>query len=188
MKKLNNKGFTLIEVLAVIAIIAILGIIAVPSVIKTINNGKDASYNILVDDIKIAGQQLIEELEYADSTLCHYDNNGTKDNCPNNNDNGKIIITKENNSGNTRQIVEVNLQTLVSNGFLTGTNRDEADSDSSNKNSKIIFSPKNNEDIGSCTIKIIKEVKTTENYKTTYSFENLSEENNNCPTTEEYQK
>ena len=43
--KLNSKGFTLVELLAVIVIIAILGIIAIPGVMSNINDSRDASYD-----------------------------------------------------------------------------------------------------------------------------------------------
>ncbi len=40
MKK-NNKGFTLVELMAVIAVLAIIALIAYPLVTKTITNSKD---------------------------------------------------------------------------------------------------------------------------------------------------
>ena len=46
MKRKNDKGFTLIEVLAIIAIIAIIGLIVVPSVLSIIGTGKNSSYKI----------------------------------------------------------------------------------------------------------------------------------------------
>ena len=52
MRKLNSKGFTLIEVLATVVLIAILGLVAVPNVLNTINKSKENSYKILIDDIK----------------------------------------------------------------------------------------------------------------------------------------
>ena len=38
--KINNKGFTLVELLAVLAIIAIIGMIAIPNVISVVDNNK----------------------------------------------------------------------------------------------------------------------------------------------------
>lgn len=188
MKKINNKGFTLIEVLAVIVIIAVLGMIAVPSVLNTINKGKDTSYDILIDDVKIASQQLFEELEYtSNGNLYHYsvtegklDTNiqiRTKDT------NGNDLDIDGNENTKESQIT-VNFQTLVSNGFLTGINKEEGEN--SNPNSKIILSPKNSENIGSCEIIITKIVDKSNNYKTSYNIKGLST-NENCPTTEEYQ-
>ena len=42
--KLNKKGFTLVELLAVIAILAILMVIAIPGVITLFNNGKENAF------------------------------------------------------------------------------------------------------------------------------------------------
>ena len=44
MKKINKKGFTLIEILAVIIIIGIIAIIAVPSISKYMKESKDTTY------------------------------------------------------------------------------------------------------------------------------------------------
>ena len=44
---LNKRGFTLIELLVTIVIIAILATIVTFSVSRSINNSKEASYNIL---------------------------------------------------------------------------------------------------------------------------------------------
>ena len=38
--KMNNKGFTLVELIAVLAIIAIIGVIAIPNVISVMDNNK----------------------------------------------------------------------------------------------------------------------------------------------------
>ena len=38
--KMNNKGFTLVELLAVLAIIAIIGVITIPNVISVMDNNK----------------------------------------------------------------------------------------------------------------------------------------------------
>ena len=42
----NNKGFTLVEVIAIISVISILAVIIVPIVVKTINNSKEDSAKI----------------------------------------------------------------------------------------------------------------------------------------------
>lgn len=178
MKKLNNKGFTLIEVLAVVAIIAILGLIAVPSVLNTINTSKKAAYDILVDEIKVAGKQLFEETENMQGVegfaIYEYDRIGATPT--------EITIIKPAEE-NRNPYITINLQTLVGNGYLTGTNNNEF---ASNNNSKIILNPKTKEDIGECSITITKIVIGT-NYKTSYKIESLTEKEK-CPTTEEYQK
>ena len=177
--KLNNKGFTLIEVLAVVVIIAVLGLGAVTNVLKTMNKGKDSSYQILIEDIKIAGQQLFEELEFAHSNLYYYNKNGSTGNLIE-------IVDETTEATNNQKKISVNLQTLVSNGFLTGTNNDTTNS--LNKNTKIILSPKTQNDIGECEIVIKKKVNKDNNYTTTYEFENQSESNQECPTTVEYRR
>lgn len=138
--KLNSKGFTLVELLAVIVIIAILGIIAIPGVMSNINDSRDASYNIMISNIVTASQSLYEEIEYNGSKLYKYDNNGKKE----------IIITKSSSK------IEINLQTLVSNGFISGSNNDCTGDDCDNKNKKILLNPKTKKDIGYCKIIIYK--------------------------------
>lgn len=167
MKKINNKGFTLIEVLAVVVIIAIIGLIALPSIISTINTGKNASYDITVKNITTASIGLHEEISYTATELYHYDNNGKTET--------KISVT--NNK------IETNLQTLVSNGFLTGINNPNRNIN--NNNYKIITNPKTNEDIGECKIIIIKTVDS--NFNTSYKIEDNSNISK-CPTTTEYKK
>ena len=44
MKKLNKKGFTLVELLAVIVILSVLMLIALPSVINIMNNARDDAF------------------------------------------------------------------------------------------------------------------------------------------------
>ena len=130
MKKLNNKGFTLIEVLAVIAIIAILGLIAVPGVLNSINNGKKSSYNIMISNIKTASQSLYEEVNYMNGKVYTYDNSGTKTATP-------VEITNSS--------ITVNLQTLVSNGYLKGTI-----SEKEGEKKLILTNPVDGKNIGSC--------------------------------------
>lgn len=172
--KLNTKGFTLIEMLAVVAIISLLGIILIPNTMGTINTGTNTAYDILVKDITISSQLLFDELEYADTNLYHYDpySGLTSE---------KIELETTNNSSYT---VTINLQTLVSNGLLTGTNN--SNTTSTNINSTIITNPKTKEDIGSCKITITKIVDKNNNYKTKYEVKNNSISNTNCPTDNDY--
>lgn len=44
MKKLNKKGFTLIEIIVVIVVLAVLMAVSVPSVLKYINEADNAKY------------------------------------------------------------------------------------------------------------------------------------------------
>lgn len=44
--KINKKGFTLVELLAVIVVLAIIMIIAVPSVVENMNKAKESSFKV----------------------------------------------------------------------------------------------------------------------------------------------
>ena len=44
MKKLNKKGFTLVELLAVIVVLAIIIIIAMPNIIRAMNNARMGTF------------------------------------------------------------------------------------------------------------------------------------------------
>ena len=48
---MNNKGFTLIEMIMVIAILAMLAVLTTPNVIKIINKNKADNYNSVIDSI-----------------------------------------------------------------------------------------------------------------------------------------
>lgn len=158
--KLNNKGFTLVEVLAVVAIIAIIGGIAIPGVLSVINTGKDASYNIMISNIVTASQSLYEEVEFG-GVLYQYDANGKTTT--------KVTITSDNK-------LTTSLQTLVSNGFLSGVNGNDS-------NKQILLDPKTNNNIGSCKIVITKSM--DDNGKVSYGVIN-NDSNSICPS--EYKK
>ena len=177
MKKLNNKGFTLIEVLAVIAIIAILGLIAVPGVLNSINNGKKSSYNIMISNIKTASQTLFEEVNYTNTELYQYNSNGIKSTT-------KVKTEKVYNNKNDSSIAQIqtNLQTLVSNGYLKGTTKEE-----NNEKILLLINPINNENIGFCKITIRKITDSNLEEKTTYEI--ISDNtNSSCPQTLNYQE
>ena len=154
MKKINNKGFTLIEVLAVIALIALIGGIAIPNVLNTINTSKNKSEEMMIENIKTASQQLYEEVEFSSKALYQYDDDGIKTN-----NEIKIASNK----------IKINLQTLVSNGFLSGTGK--------NNETRKLLNPGTGENIGSCKITITKVVDS--DYNVTYTISNNS--TNNCP-------
>ena len=56
MNKINNKGFTLVELLSVITILAIVIALVIPASIKIINDGKQTSYDLVLKSIYSAAQ------------------------------------------------------------------------------------------------------------------------------------
>ena len=66
--KMNNKGFTLLELLAVLAIIAIIGGIAIPNVISLMdNNKKDHMINDAQRLISLAKNSVAADREFRSS-------------------------------------------------------------------------------------------------------------------------
>lgn len=63
---MNKKGFTLIELLAIIIVIAIVAVIAAPNIVKSFNKSKEKSYTILINNIKVAGENYYLECENGD--------------------------------------------------------------------------------------------------------------------------
>ena len=139
--KIDNKGFTLVEVLAVVVIIGILGGLTAKGVLSSINTGKEASYKLMINSIVTASQTLYEELEYGGSKIWSY-----------NYDNNQNISKKDEVKINNNNIT-TNLQTLVSNGFLSGSSGFTDEDESGNK---YLIDPKSKENIGNCEIKITK--------------------------------
>ena len=77
-RKINNKGFTLIEVLGVIILISIIGGVAISTVGSTVSSSREESYLIMKDNIVSAGYDYINECALG-SLQCDfsYDNNNT---------------------------------------------------------------------------------------------------------------
>ena len=63
---MNQKGFTLIELLAVLFIIAILAVLITPSILDSLEKSRQASYNILIENIITSSKIYYEECEYGD--------------------------------------------------------------------------------------------------------------------------
>ena len=76
MKKLNKKGFTLVELLAVIAILAILMVIAIPGVLTLFNNAKDNAFRTELQSIVKAAKQQWMADNITSAGVKSYGNNG----------------------------------------------------------------------------------------------------------------
>lgn len=60
---MNNKGFTLIEVLGVLVILTIVAFVVLNSVHSTLSVGKEESYKLMKNSILTAGYDYIEECQ-----------------------------------------------------------------------------------------------------------------------------
>mgnify|MGYP003300559440 CR=1 FL=1 len=115
MKKMNNKGFTLVEVLAVLVILSILIAIMVPSVNYLINMNKENNYKDLKNSIVQATKVLFSDYRYEISI---------EGNCDNDSD-GKLNVLKigeYNLLGGSRlpvtHLISENNISLDANGFI----------------------------------------------------------------------
>lgn len=163
---MNKKGFTLIELLAVIILVALIGVLVMPTVINTTNQTKQKSYDILIKNIVTSAQTYYEECEYGNLSELDYEND-------------KACIINDNS-------IETTLGTLANLGFLPTKETYE------NSNKRKVSNPINNQDISECNITITKtknevtDENGIKNNKVTYTI--TAGTQNNCPTTEEYQK
>ena len=78
IKKMNNNGFTLIEVLGVVILIALIGGIVINSVGTTMSASREEAYKLMKDNIVSAGYDYIRECTLG-SLECDfsYDKNNT---------------------------------------------------------------------------------------------------------------
>lgn len=110
MMKLNYKGFTLVELLAVIAIMGMLAVIMVPTISGVIEENKTNNLKNLENSIKSSARAYISDNRYEislDDSSC--DNNNNKRN-----------ITSIGTGTNLKKITnsEISVSTLVNEGYL----------------------------------------------------------------------
>lgn len=125
--KLNNKGFTLVEVLAVIVILGILAAIMIPATTRFIEGNKEDNYVNLQKSIKSAAKIFITDNKY-DITL---DPNVV---CSDSNTERIISGVSDTSVSDSK----ITLHMLVTNGVLTAKRVNDKD---------IIINPKNDKDI-----------------------------------------
>ena len=92
---MNNKGFTLVELLATILVLALVMSIGTFSVLAILKNAKEKNYNLLLNNIKDASELYYQECKYANS----------------------------NNSGITCNLTKTKLGDLVKYGYLKGNSK-----------------------------------------------------------------
>ena len=122
--KLNYKGFTLVELLAVIAIMGMLAVIMVPTISGVIEENKTNNSENLTNSIKSSARAYISDNRYEislDDSSC--DNNNNKRN-----------ITSIGTGTNLKKITnsEISVSILVNEGYLK-SNFDEIINPKTNK-------------------------------------------------------
>lgn len=108
MKK-NNKGFTLVEILAVIVILLIIVVIAAPNMTKEIKRGEDASQNVLNQKIENAAH-LYAAKYYADEIVKCNSNNCIKFTLANLEKDGLINLNNECIDNGTKNVTTQNIK------------------------------------------------------------------------------
>ena len=138
---MNKKGFTLIELLAVIVVLGVVLILAMPSILDSINASRNASYKVLMGNIKTAAETYYQECEYGDlSNKAKY---------------GNYACTINNN------IITTTIGALANTGILK-----VAADESGNL---IVNDPRDTtKNLNSCAIQIVKKVES--NFKVTYQI------------------
>lgn len=96
---MNNKGFTLIELIATIALLAVIALISFVSISSVIKKNKINNCNTLVDNIKGAANEYVSDHRYDEEFV---DND--------------VTIDEEDN----RMKVSVNANTLIVENYLSG--------------------------------------------------------------------
>ena len=126
--KSNNKGFTLIELIATIVILGIVASIGSYAITEIIKSSKKNNLNLLKNNIQSAAEMLYQDCKYVTgpSTLtnneCYF------------------------NGGSSSGYLQVSLGKLVDTGYLT--------SNSTKEQSGKLYNPETDEEISSCIIKI----------------------------------
>lgn len=138
---MNKKGFTLIELLAVIVVLGVVLILAMPSILDSINASRNASYKVLMGNIKTAAETYYQECEYGDlSNKAKY---------------GNYACAINNN------IITTTIGALANTGILK-----VAADESGNL---IVNDPRDTtKNLNSCAIQIVKKVDS--NFKVTYQI------------------
>ena len=122
----NNKGFTLVELIAAIVLLSLVVGITSYSIIGIINRNKEENYNLLIKNINSAAETYYQECRYSNNDMI---------NC------NKI----ENDE------YKISLGDLVNYGFLKGN---EKIKEGTEKDKYTIVNPLDNTNISNCEITV----------------------------------
>ncbi len=103
---MNNKGFTLIELVMVVAILALIALFATPNVIRVMNRNKAENYNSTLDSILEAGKEYTSDNRY---TLNFGNTFGAS---------GASCMPTDSNYNTKKIYATVTLSTLISEGYV----------------------------------------------------------------------
>ena len=73
MKKLNKKGFTLVELLAVIVILAVIMVITIPTVLNSMGDARQSAFETAVTTVQDYMKKQIEACSLGNPSLAKYD-------------------------------------------------------------------------------------------------------------------
>lgn len=121
---MNNKGFTLIEIIIVIAIIALLALLIAPNAIGMINKNKIDNYKNLQDSIRRAADSYLSDERYENDIRYYKNNYLTPEYC-NSSNNPSVVYTKI----TLKDLVDGNYLTEGSNGITNPCTNEEMGSD-----------------------------------------------------------
>lgn len=137
MKKNNNKGFTLIELITTVVILSLIIGVTGYSISKVLVSTKEKETELLKQNIESAAETYYQECTYMSTSDIKCETE-------------KIELLQE------KEVLSVTLLNLVNYGFLT-SNDTQKNSDSTsleNNDSTKIIHPETNDDISNCKIAI----------------------------------
>lgn len=123
---MNNKGFTLVELIATLLILALVMSIATYSITNIIRKSKEENYNLLIKNIRDGAEEYYQECKYSRETIYNMFNNDESD--VNNFCDGSITLGE-----------------LVTYGYIKGN---------SSENGNALVNPNNDENISNCQLKV----------------------------------